>query len=823
MRITKIHIENFGRLSQFNLDLHDGLNTVMEENGWGKSTLAAFLRVMFYGLSGERKQGYAENERKKYTPWNKDKGAFGGSVEFEKGGKRYILTRSFGQKDKDATFRLQDAATLLDSKDFTEKIGEELFGIDRESFGKTSFIDHEAIHYAGINSDIESKVGAVSQRDDLQNYDKAAEIMKDYLNKFSPKTKKGSLYQQNDEIAQLKQNVAGKNALEKTVADREALRDEKKGELEAVMRERAELQTKLSGLSRDRENSLNLKRLRELEAQALDRKHAIKEREEGFSHGIPVQEDILRLEKKQQEAETQSARLSGFVESSTSERMERLKRYFRSGIPQKEEIETQIRNCNDLQNLFQQEAGLETQEITQKQKLEDYDLERKRLEAASALAAEEKRKQKKNKLMISGICLAAGVLLALAILLFRLNALVWIPAVLLILVGAFILLQYQMHSMAKGSMPIPGEQLLKRQMEEGEAALRQIRQERKKLEENARELERQIREFLESREIPYSRADAESLLYEMKNRVIEFTEMQREKEESDLQRQEILAQAQRCNQELENLMAGLGLQLNVQDHAGIKSWIAETRSQLTSLEVERQEEKKAIEAVETYRNAHPELADLTEILTEEEITEKEGQIGDRVREISEKESHLHEIISSYNRELEDLFGRLEDIAEQQERLESLKESYEKELGRYQLVLKTQEFLQTAKEQFIARYMNPVKNAFDGYYQLLTNGKGDGSEFQIDANMNITRKEEGEFRDIQAQSEGYADMIGLCIRMALLDVMYQDERPMVIMDDPFSALDENNLAGAKQFLERIAKEYQVLYLTCHESRKVTAFT
>ena len=818
MKITKIHIESFGKLSQYDLDLQDGLNTIMEENGWGKSTLAAYLRVMFYGLSGERKQGYSENERKKYTPWNK--GAFGGSVEFEKGGTRYILTRSFGQKDKDCTFRLQDADTLLESKDFSEKIGEELFGIDRDSFGKTSFIDHEAIHYAGINSDIESKVGAVSQRDDLQNYDKAAEIMKDYLNKFSPKSKKGSLYQQNDEIAQLKQSVTGKNTLEKTVAYRETLRDEEKRKLEEIMKERADLQKKLSGLSRDREKAMNLKRLKELEGQAQDRKHAVKEREESFANGIPSQEEIVKLEKQQQEAETQSARLSGFVESSASERMERLKRYFRNGVPQKEEIETQIRNCNDLQNLFQQETSLEAQEETQKQKLEEYDLERKRLEAANALKTEEKRKQKQKKLMISGICLAAGVLLALAILLLKLNALIWIPAVALILAGAFILLQYKMHSMAKESTQIPEEQLLKRQMEEGETVLKKIRQDRRNLEENARELELQIREFLESMEIPYSRADAESLLYEMKNRVVEYVEMQREKEESELQHQEVLSQVQRCNGALENIISEMGLQLDAKDYPGIKNWIAETRSHLTSLNVERQEEKKASESVEAFRNAHPELADQACILTEEEITEKEEWLGRRVREISDEEAHLHEIISSYNRELEDLFGRLEDIAEQQERLEDLKEIHEKESARYQMVLKTQEYLQTAKEQFIARYMNPVKSAFDGYYQLLTNGKGSGSEFQIDANMNISRKEEGEFRDIQAQSEGYADMIGLCIRMALLDVMYQDERPMVIMDDPFFALDENNLQGAKQFLDHIAKKYQVLYLTCHKSRQVT---
>ena len=37
---------------------------VAGKNGSGKSTFAAFLRVMFYGFSGETKRSELENERK---------------------------------------------------------------------------------------------------------------------------------------------------------------------------------------------------------------------------------------------------------------------------------------------------------------------------------------------------------------------------------------------------------------------------------------------------------------------------------------------------------------------------------------------------------------------------------------------------------------------------------------------------------------------------------------------------------------------------------------------------------------------------------------
>ena len=71
MKLIKCHIENFGKLSDFTYDFTDGCNTVCEENGWGKSTLAAFLRVMLFGFRNEGKRDPLENERKRYSPWQR--------------------------------------------------------------------------------------------------------------------------------------------------------------------------------------------------------------------------------------------------------------------------------------------------------------------------------------------------------------------------------------------------------------------------------------------------------------------------------------------------------------------------------------------------------------------------------------------------------------------------------------------------------------------------------------------------------------------------------------------------------------------------------
>ena len=78
MRLTKLYIAGFGNLQDFTYAFSGGINVVSAPNGWGKSTFAAFLRAMFYGLGDSRARSVAENVRKRYTPWGG--GSFGGGV-----------------------------------------------------------------------------------------------------------------------------------------------------------------------------------------------------------------------------------------------------------------------------------------------------------------------------------------------------------------------------------------------------------------------------------------------------------------------------------------------------------------------------------------------------------------------------------------------------------------------------------------------------------------------------------------------------------------------------------------------------------------------
>lgn len=127
---------------------------------------------MFYGFAGETKRTEIEKERKRYQPWQG--GTYGGQLTFTADGKYYLLSRVFGKTAKGDSFRLQDADTLLDSTDYTEQAGQELFGIDAESFLRTIYIGQaECAAFAATDS-VSAKLGnQMEETEDMVSYDVA--------------------------------------------------------------------------------------------------------------------------------------------------------------------------------------------------------------------------------------------------------------------------------------------------------------------------------------------------------------------------------------------------------------------------------------------------------------------------------------------------------------------------------------------------------------------------------------------------------------------------------------------------------------------------
>ena len=230
-----------------------------------------------------------------------------------------------------------------------------------------------------------------------------------------------------------------------------------------------------------------------------------------------------------------------------------------------------------------------------------------------------------------------------------------------------------------------------------------------------------------------------------------------------------------------------------------------------------------------YNAASRSLLKMCESLAEfarEHKIDTDALTGDAVTQVGEPcdTAALSEEILDFERKrtlLERMLNALADELEAKDELTSEKEmllaradEYESKLA---VILKTMEFLEDAKNSLTSRYLSRTKTAFDKYVSLI--GLESGEDFTMDTSFTVMKSERGALRHTEAYSRGTRELYALSARLALVDSLYEKEAPPLILDDPFAYFDDEKLARALSVLKAVAKEKQVIYLTCSESRKI----
>ncbi len=185
------------------------------------------------------------------------------------------------------------------------------------------------------------------------------------------------------------------------------------------------------------------------------------------------------------------------------------------------------------------------------------------------------------------------------------------------------------------------------------------------------------------------------------------------------------------------------------------------------------------------------------------------------REITEKMDKIQETIRNYLNVLEEKQEELERLEEEKTRLEETEEGLKRELQMFSDVQKAREYLERARDAITNRYTTTLMKAFRDTYQAIAKKSADA--FHMDANTRVTMDGGGMQRALDSLSAGYRDLVGLCLRIALIGAMYEQESPMLVMDDPFVNMDDEKVQEALKFLEEISSEYQVIYFTCSDVR------
>ena len=131
---------SFGRLENETITLHDGLNIVTAPNEAGKSTWAAFVLAMLYGVdTSERKTKTNLPLKEKYKPWS---GApMAGSMDVEWRGRAITLERGPLGRTPMGAFAARLTDSGQDVPELTaENCGRMLIGAERSVFERSALI-----------------------------------------------------------------------------------------------------------------------------------------------------------------------------------------------------------------------------------------------------------------------------------------------------------------------------------------------------------------------------------------------------------------------------------------------------------------------------------------------------------------------------------------------------------------------------------------------------------------------------------------------------------------------------------------------------------
>ncbi|MCF2670279.1 AAA family ATPase [Butyricicoccus pullicaecorum] len=137
---------HFGNLNGRKIEFSDGFSHLVLPNGWGKSTLCAFLRVMLYGLNTARRDSAAAlSDKSKYVP--QDGHAMSGRLEIEWNGRAVTIVRETGKGGPMQVFDAFYSDTGEKCRLLTAKnCGQVLLGMGEDAFLSSAMVDGEEVN-----------------------------------------------------------------------------------------------------------------------------------------------------------------------------------------------------------------------------------------------------------------------------------------------------------------------------------------------------------------------------------------------------------------------------------------------------------------------------------------------------------------------------------------------------------------------------------------------------------------------------------------------------------------------------------------------------
>ena len=712
MKLLKAYIENFGKISKTEYDFNSGLTTFCYENGYGKTTLATFIRAMFYSLPKVTTKSNF-NDREHFYPFNG--GKFGGNLTYEHEGDFYKIVRFFDKKsetkDKFTFYKNDNQITPP-----LESLGKLLFGVDESSFNRTLYFD-KAFNSDLSGSDVTFKLTGIVENSE-EGFDNAKESLESAQKKLKRTGKKGDLFDVADEIFKVNQEIESLKGVENSIQFKYKERAEIIAELEKAEEERkkvSELVVKKNNYG-VYENYLK---------EAQNYKTELENLKKDYPNGLPTEKEIYNLNGLADNLSKLNGEIiANEITSDTLGEYNALKETFKNGVPSNNDIENIKNDINSLNQKDKTSKGI-----------------------------------KNYPLFLIGLLeVVVGIVL---LFLNQVVGIMFLSVAVLFIAGSFLI---------KG-----------------------------KVEDKPNDTELKVKGFLQSYNI-----NSENLLdgvYELKALIDKFDGLSKEIALKTTAIERAKTQILETEKTIIETFNKYGIIVNRTE--SVKEQIRGIERDIFAISNKQNLYNNAVIKAENFK-------------AEKGVTERVENV-ESYDEIELKCKELSQKLSSIDGEIKNSEDMLESLPNKYNKLEILTEKQEKLKERYNDLTNALNYLLLAEETLKNKYINPVKDTFVNYAKDLEEVLGE--KVIMDKNFMVYFEKSGENKSREYLSAGQSVLCDLCLRLALIDNMYKDNIPFIILDDPFITLDEKHLAKALELLKLLAKDKQIIYFTCHESRTI----
>ncbi len=878
MKLISCYIENFGKFNEFEYRFDEGLNIIEEDNGWGKTTLAAFIKAMFYGL--EYSRGRKMTDRKRYYPWNG--GKFGGNLVFEYQERHYRIERFFGRREKEDSFKLYNAKLNQPCADFGENIGGQIWELDRDSYDKTAFItlDGESLFTDLISSKLgdlptsEADFDSASQalatieaalknisssrgnkgriqqlearRDEVRTQLQHARIAQAQIEELEEQIEleKTSLQNNRKQLAQLEDRKGSLNLVDRKTRYQELL-----GEYNIVKERYTRLNRLFAGDTRD------LATIKE-ELQSISTKVRDYYQAEALANQSQLSEDDSQRYQKLAQVFSQRVPSSFELDQSEGDALElaKLKRDLDSYISQPEELDLQERLEKRYGNLTIDSGVIEgyIRDFDRVTRIDhrivqiNYDMEKNKLYQPRKIRSPQIALLVVGLLVIVSGFIALSTSQALGTVLFG-------AGLAILFLAAFMMIK-ERRTATKLPVDLP------------QTSNEHLAMEKANLESERRTLEERYLAFLNS--IGLDDDNIPIALTSAKGEYEDYLELKDEIARKSSQYLETKAVIEKLERQISGFLAQYLKLLEDSDYGRLvktlrnavteyrtlqkcQSDYLQARTQVEGLQVEleaiftgyygksdqpfdqlfnqlnldlasyqtSQTQLRQLQFKKSSFESNNDIAALKRLEIDEVDLEKITREIDSTRQkLTKAQEEIMRRIAGYQKDIVTLALKADETEDLESLVVNLAEK-KKDLAKEKHLLEiTLAAMRQAQESLQSRYTADVSKSFKQYLDELNALTPEN--YQVDNRLNVKMEAGGELHGSDELSTGMKDLIQVCLRMALVDAVFKDvTKPVLILDDPFVNLDNVRLERALELLKKIATNYQVIYFICHSSRNL----